>query len=233
MCPDSDVDIYGNEVSHTWDDGIEIEGNNINVRVWNNVVRNAFMGLASDNNDHTYYGPVYVWRNIFTDLFAAPGQAGNAFKLENEVGRGAIYLFCNTLLANAGRSAPNRVVTNGPIFNATAYNNIFHAEGRAYSDNLQAGSFFDFNGYSQTRDEVNIAAPGDWERNGLFGHRFEYTNTHGWSYYLKPGNAAIDAGVIINNYADEFSGNAPDLGACEKGSRTVRVGPHADAAAPQ
>jgi hypothetical protein len=228
--PDSDVDIYGNEISNTWDDGIEIEGNNINIRVWNNVVYNSFKGVASDNNDDTYYGPVYIWRNIFTDMFLSPDnvQSGDAFKLENEVGRGGIYLFNNTILGNTNHSLPRRAITNGPIFNLTAYNNIFDVEDIAYKDNVQTGSYLDYNGYSHARDAINAGVQSDWEKNGLFQHRFEYVNPEGWIYYLKPGNTAIDAGIILNNFADKFAGQAPDLGACEEGSWFVHVGPHAD-----
>ena len=34
--PDADSDIYGNSIQNTWDDGIEAEGGNNNVRIWGN-----------------------------------------------------------------------------------------------------------------------------------------------------------------------------------------------------
>ena len=36
--PGHDSDIYGNLVSHCWDDGLEVEGGNRNVRVWDNYI---------------------------------------------------------------------------------------------------------------------------------------------------------------------------------------------------
>ena len=36
--PGPDSDIYGNIVSHCWDDGLEVEGGGRNVRVWNNYI---------------------------------------------------------------------------------------------------------------------------------------------------------------------------------------------------
>jgi hypothetical protein len=36
--PGPDSDIYGNLVSHCWDDGLEVEGGNRNVRVWDNYI---------------------------------------------------------------------------------------------------------------------------------------------------------------------------------------------------
>ena len=39
--PGPDSDIYGNFVSHCWDDGLEMEGGNRNVRVWDNYISSA------------------------------------------------------------------------------------------------------------------------------------------------------------------------------------------------
>ena len=36
--PNADSDIYGNEISHVWDDAIEAEGGNRNVRIWGNYM---------------------------------------------------------------------------------------------------------------------------------------------------------------------------------------------------
>jgi len=37
----------------------------------------------------------------------------------------------------------------------------------------------------------------------------------GMDFRLRPGSAAVDAGVVLPNVNDKFSGKAPDLGACE------------------
>jgi hypothetical protein len=44
-------------------------------------------------------------------------------------------------------------------------------------------------------------------------------------FRLKPGSAAIDRGVILNNVTDGFSGAAPDLGALELGQEPPHYGP--------
>ena len=36
--PGPDSDIYGNLVSHCWDDGLEVEGGSRNVRIWDNYI---------------------------------------------------------------------------------------------------------------------------------------------------------------------------------------------------
>jgi hypothetical protein len=49
---------------------------------------------------------------------------------------------------------------------------------------------------------------------------------------LKPGSAAIDAGVVLANIDDGFTGKAPDLGAYELGDELPQYGPRPAAGAP-
>ncbi len=227
----SDLDIYGNIISHAWDDGIEIEGKNKNIRVWNNVVRNVFQGLASDNNNHLYYGPVYIWRNIFTDLYTKPANqgdrsTGNGFKLENTAGLGGMYIFNNTLLGSGNHVKPRGGISNGPQYNLIALNNIFDIDKDSIHQNLvRTGSLFNYNGFAGSN---KLFGKTKHETNGVFNYSFKYDHAGGWNYYLTAGSKGIDAGISINNFADQFSGKAPDLGATEKGAWEMRVGPHSN-----
>ena len=45
--PNADSDIYGNTLSHAWDDGIEAEGGNKNVRIWGNYIDRTAIGIAT------------------------------------------------------------------------------------------------------------------------------------------------------------------------------------------
>jgi len=68
-----DSDIYDNYIANCYDDGIESEGGNMNVRVWNNTIEDCrTMGLAFAS---TVLGPLYVFRNVVT------GFTDAAFKL--------------------------------------------------------------------------------------------------------------------------------------------------------
>lgn len=44
-------------------------------------------------------------------------------------------------------------------------------------------------------------------------------------FSLKPGSAAVDHGTILPNITDGFSGQAPDLGALERGQPAPHYGP--------
>ena len=45
--PGPDSDIYGNFVSHCWDDGLEVEGGSRNVRVWDNYITQCMMMIGN------------------------------------------------------------------------------------------------------------------------------------------------------------------------------------------
>jgi hypothetical protein len=74
--PGPDSDVYGNIVSHCWDDGLEIEGGNRNTRVWNNYIEQTMMGIG---NAATSIGPLYLWRNIVVRSRARSEAGGGNF----------------------------------------------------------------------------------------------------------------------------------------------------------
>jgi hypothetical protein len=47
----------------------------------------------------------------------------------------------------------------------------------------------------------------------------------GFDFRLRPGSAAIDAGIVLPNITDGFSGKAPDLGAYESDWPLPHYGP--------
>lgn len=59
--PGPHTDIYGNDISEVWDDAIEAEGHNGNVRIWNNQIGTSYNGIAIAT---TSVGPIYIFRNI-------------------------------------------------------------------------------------------------------------------------------------------------------------------------
>src|SRR5213075_1727894 len=60
--PNYDSDIYGNAISQGYDDGIEAEGGNRNVRIWGNYLDQTGTGVASTVDS---VGPLYIFRNIY------------------------------------------------------------------------------------------------------------------------------------------------------------------------
>ena len=50
-------------------------------------------------------------------------------------------------------------------------------------------------------------------------------NFEDFDFRLKPGSVAVNAGVILPNVNDDFTGAAPDLGALEVGKDMPIYGP--------
>jgi PKD repeat protein len=63
--PYADTDIYGNLMTHIYDDAFEAEGANRNVRIWENYFDRIFVPIGNVNNAH---GPLYVWRNVSNSM---------------------------------------------------------------------------------------------------------------------------------------------------------------------
>ncbi|GAB4419869.1 MAG: hypothetical protein OHK0039_32780 [Bacteroidia bacterium] len=102
--PSRNSDIYGNRISDCIDDGIEAEGGNENIRIWDNETARCGTHIATAN---TNLGPVYLWRN----RAAAGGKVWGKFydrHRPDELGqapRGRIFLFYNTLLPGGPQRA--------------------------------------------------------------------------------------------------------------------------------
>ena len=234
---ESDIDVYGNEFSNAWDDGIEIEGKNKNIRVWSNVVHHVFQGFASDRNEsRRYYGPVYVWRNIFTDLQANPSDRGGGrgvFKLDNRNGKGGIYLFNNTVSGLDEFINPRNNVVNQGQYNLVVKNNIFEVSGNTYEGGkIRAGSDLNYNAYAKPRADFFGKDYWDsaWEEDGQFGVDFQYEKgDNEWDYYAQDNGSskAQGQGIRIPNFIDP-PGEQIDLGAAQKDVWSMCVGPDAD-----
>lgn len=62
--PNADSDIYGNIVSDCYDDAIEADGANRNVRIWGNYLHHVYNAISQASNS---VGPGYTFRNIVNE----------------------------------------------------------------------------------------------------------------------------------------------------------------------
>jgi hypothetical protein len=228
--PNRDSDIYGNMLSQCWDDAIESEGANCNVRIWGNYTTDCYVSIATAG---TSVGPLYVWRNISGEMRLAQGEWDGGFlKTSNKMGGGRVFVFHNTILQ------PTRVVEGREIevgarvglgwssrmSNVVSRNNILHARQLAILDGSQDPlGDYDYDLYTGRI----VAAPGQ-EANGIEA-RPVYAG--GWSllggrgrFWLSPNSPGLDAGVRLPNFNDGFAGAGPDVGAHESGAAPLRFG---------
>jgi len=227
--PNRDSDIYGNLLSHCWDDAIESEGANCNVRIWGNYVTDAFVGIACAS---TATGPLYVWRNVTGTIRESPTKIAGAFlKTSNRTGGGRIYVFHNTLLQPPSAADPTKLSGavvglgwGGPMTNVMSRNNILHVTRQVIVDRARDPlSDHDYDLFSMP---VNV---GDrHEQHGILGVPV-YVTGHGLKdgkgdFALSSQSPGIDAGVVLPNFNDGFLGADPDVGAHEAGSAPMQFG---------
>lgn len=236
-----DSDVYGNLIRSVWDDAIEVEGANMNVRVWGNYLEKYFQGVATAA---TTFGPIYIYRNIFAE--SRRGQrnslGGNMFKLggRGEFQGGRRYFFHNTAVQPNGPYGSVRRCAN-----CVAWNNIFDVPGNS-SGQAEATSDFNYNYGGGGQEENPVGFPRTPASTRLFVSSYAlefyprlYVNSIIWGAHpyefgdkkrnitdpvVQIKNPMIDGGMIIPGFNDEFKGKAPDLGAFEVGTAPLEFG---------
>ncbi|MAX27816.1 MAG: hypothetical protein CMJ19_25250 [Phycisphaeraceae bacterium] len=229
--PNRDTDIYGNYVSHCWDDGLEIEGANMNVRVWNNYIDMTYgaIGAASPS-----LGPIYFFRNVYAQSRKHEGNKTNdltghyLIKLGNPNTlwtAGKMYLFHNTALQPAPFPQNKSFTSSGAqagiiftsktktAFNITSRNNILQMrrdKDWAIRDFPKSPTNdYDFDLYAG-----RLMVRDDAQQNGIAAVPI-YERSPDGRLWLAPGTPGYDAGQRIANFNDDFQGQAPDMGAVE------------------
>jgi hypothetical protein len=234
--PNADSDIYGNELSDSWDDAIEAEGGNMNVRIWGNYMDETGTGIASTP---TTVGPLYMWRNVYNRsrlLEKMPRDQDDRqvmFKSGSDplLGDGRRYVFHNTTLQARESGSVHGLGASGGISgtgstrlvnNTVSRNNIFH-NWRTWDAYFEIGVGNDF-----ANDMYNgrAGAPSV----GGINATPAYKPGHGWQsesggqYELQPGTPGHDQGARIPNFNDAYADAAPDIGAAEEGTGPMRFG---------
>ena len=125
--PCRDSDIHGNIITNVWDDAIESEGANMNVRIWGNYIDHTFQHIAIAA---TSKGPIYIFRNIFgvsrrTHKNPLGGSMIKIGERDPYIG-GRRYVFHNTGLQPRGAFS---VFSGHPATNIVSRNNIFDCPG--------------------------------------------------------------------------------------------------------
>jgi hypothetical protein len=243
--PNRDSDIYGNLITNCWDDAIESEGANMNVRIWGNYLHQFYNGIATAC---TSRGPLYVFRNVWGESRHTQRDptGGAAIKTgeRDEFGGGRKFIFHNTALQPRGVV---NAFTSHVNPNCVTRNNIFDCRGTlATKQEKEPASDYDYDFFSG--NERGTAR----EAHGVRG-TVAFLPTYRLEFYPAPRvtavrfgkistdmgggtmreitdpvvsrpNPVIDAGAILPNFNDDFAGKAPDLGAFESGRPPLEFG---------
>ena len=243
--PNRDSDIYGNFIRNCWDDAIESEGANMNVRIWGNYLHLFYNGIATACVSR---GPLYVFRNVYAKGRRTKSDplGGACIKTgeRGEFGGGRRFVLHNTALQPRGVS---NAFTSHANPNCVSRNNIFDCRGSlATKEEKEPASDYDYDFFSGT--DRGTAA----ERHGVRG-KVAYLATSRLEFFPAPRvsvvrfgkvptdmgggqtreitdpvvtvpNPVIDAGAVLPNFNDDFTGKAPDLGAFEVGRPPLEFG---------
>jgi len=241
--PGPDSDIYGNIVTDVWDDAIESEGSNQNVRIYNNFTDKVYMAYGLSP---TILGPLYLFRNISYRSIRSNINTKNRFcsgsfvkaqskmsdivlkdrtRTREFLGGGRVYVFHNTLY-NTGQQSCMRYGISGTgtqILNYVSRNNILDTASYPIQDYLPKDqpyyirSDFDYDLISKNLPSILLQYK--QERNGIRSQPILSPN-----FSLKPNSPGIDGAIEIPNFNDDYIGKNPDVGAQEYGLPIIKFG---------
>jgi hypothetical protein len=232
-----DSDIYGNILTDCWDDAIEIERGDRNVRVWENYFSRVFKAVSAG---WVWEGPSYIWRNV-SDVKLEPHKQGAGFDtLPKRVGAllmpqqepskqrnsTVIFVYHNTILCPPG-SCDSLAAGNGEMLYESEYTRLVSRNNIYQTERWAAPGHYAF--YRMRLPYLSS----DYE---LVNGAFDSPDTKGphvingeprfrqGSYQLREDSPGFDAGVRLPNFNDGFQGKAPDIGAQEANSAPLTYG---------
>ncbi len=233
--PANDTDIYGNILENCWDDAIESEGANINVRIWGNYIENSYQAVATRLS---VYGPIYIWRNVCIVGYHHPGSQQSAgfhksggFKSSCDNG---VYVFHNTVVMPPRKKIKGSGTKgiHGAMHYTTTANNIFNTEeciicervkrqiGGRFLNDLCAGTNINLEKYAMKATPLKGRAK--------FSSEFGLNHKTGKGiFYQTPDSPGCNSGIIITNFNSDVPDGRPDIGAHEAGTPPMEFGPKA------
>jgi len=247
--PGRDSDIYKNKFSHWMDDGVESEGDGMNIRIYKNVFDVG--GTVFVASESVSLGPLYIFRNVFLrghsrlDIpldsdaigLSKSGDVPSEFPASGAKGGRRYWLHNTSLITPVGGSTYGDGATAGiqegsagrPLNNTWAINNIIHLK-KDWWEVLQASQAapipgkFQFNLYVGVITNNNNVVSDNVNAIPTYKSGNGYVSGMGGKYQLQPGTAGHNAGTIIANFSDGYQGAAPDMGAHEEGTPDMTFG---------
>jgi hypothetical protein len=225
-----DSDIYDDYIEGVYDDAIESEGGNINVRIWGNTLKDPYtvgLGIGS-----TIIGPLYVFRNVVTGFGE---NEGAAIKMGHE-SSGTTYLYHNTVYTTYLANGPSDSAGYNGIGNVISRKNIYQVGryvietigpdlgGNSYDyDNMyttDATSPARFVKWHDTRYDSLAAFQAIGQAPNAVSADSQFVDAANDDFSLQLTSPCIEAGVTLLGFNDEnsawpYRGSVPDMGAFE------------------
>ncbi len=223
-----DADVYGNTLAYCQDDGIEMDGGAVNVRVFENRMEETYSGISTAPNR---VGPSYVYRNVVHNLQDEFGKNSSAVKAGggSTYSQGTTFYFYNTFVSNsafADSAFGIHAVGYGSdadrqMYRAVTRNNLFYNSwsGRTAIDEKYAadGNSFDYDLAGNTGNSPNyggifsLLSPNEKEEHGILALP-QFEDLSGSDYRLQESSPGYGEAVTVSG----FSGQ--NMGALQKGN---------------
>ena len=204
-----DAEIYGNYLAISNDDGIELEGGEMNTRFFRNRIEQTLCGVSTGCN---VSGPSFVFENLVCNPGDEFGGHSTAFKNgHSKFGTGTLRHFNNTCVGYGHGINGFSVNSNQNYLKFYGLNNLLNVKGSYCSPNSmfwKARSILDYSLVfgGQSEQYRNIALCKDQEKNGIVAPMQFVDAEHG-NYRLKPGTVGTGSGKPIPNFTAEKNVN--------------------------
>ena len=215
----SDSDIYGNMLAFSNDDSMELDGAQMNVRVYQNRIEQTYVGISIVPNN---MGPSYIYRNLIatqSDVVDNDGLSLKAGGFNNHWARTNIF---NNIFRVSGGCLRNIDYGGTGAWHGTVRNNIF----AAYKDGKYGSGRTIENNFADERDDYDYdlicgssyTIPEGAEQHGIFdtpqfvneaeGHFGLVEDTPGWRAGAPVGSFTATDKPHIGVFAgDEYDEN--------------------------
>jgi len=247
------IDFYNNDVSNMHDNCIETDGAMYNVRVLRNRCINIAEQALSE--EPLMGGPAYFIRNIVYNSPASPvkfsGSPSGGVFLHNTLlsnvrtNRGSNGLFRNNLILAENTKQAVFQLDTYDSYSSSDYNGFgFEAgiDAPFVRSAPSAGKDLDYQNPLVVRKFASLQefrqATGLDQHSKIVDYKVfrnlrpvdlstptKVYDPDSFDFSLQKGSAAVDAGVVLPNINDGFTGSAPDLGALEVGEPLPHYGP--------
>jgi hypothetical protein len=231
--PTTNFDYHDNKIIYCNDDGLEVDGANINTRVYNNLFDGCLAGISAAPNA---IGPTYFIRNTIVNWHPVEPYNGYPVKLNvgSDLSTNWVYLYHNTCYTDIGEqpgfffkqySKWNNVISRNNIYAGTEYaiksrsvpNPIdFDYDNLYTSHSSYFANWLDID--YETLEDLSDAT--NQETNG-FSFEPNFVGAVNGDYRLSSNSDLIDKGIIINGINNDHNGIAPDIGAYEYDSAYI------------
>jgi hypothetical protein len=242
------IDIYNNDIYVGADDAIEADFSQGNVRVMRNRITNSFVGISSQPG---LGGPTYFIRNVMYNLTYAPYKL-HRWSEGDVILHNTVIKTGDGMACFSGRPFDHALFRNNLAIGGPPGDILWGGYGggtglAAGLMNIGENNDIDYSALGtwnmpfagrigeQHFDSIETLRQGPHEKNAI---QIDMSVFDGVDFpdaplteydppdlRPRPGSAVVDAGQPIPNINDDFTGNAPDIGAYEAGQPLPIYGP--------